>query len=62
MKATATEYTEVEYEIDEFVIGSIVYKDGKICHAKIYADMITNLKDMDNLEDFLKQVRYGMSA
>ena len=50
-----TRYDLVEYENEnEFIIGSILYYKGKVCHAKIHEDEIGSFEDIKKVEEFLE--------
>ena len=58
MTLKETKYEEVEYEDEnEFVIGAVLFLEGKVCYAKVHEDIIGDKSSIEKVEEFLETVK-----
>jgi len=56
-KFKQNKYEQIDYEDErEFIIGSIILYEGKVCNAKLGDGEIGNKAELKKAQEFLKEV------
>ncbi len=52
-----TEYQQIDYEDeDEFIIGTVLKYNGKVCNVDICESLIVDKQNLKKVQEFLREV------